>query len=52
MQNLMTNNGFGPKKEVNTHQQNKNSQHKHPCQSRESNPEPLLPQCDALPLDH
>jgi len=46
----MTDNPLWTKKLKTTRKQT--SKHKNPCQSRESNPGPLAPQFDALPLDH
>jgi len=40
---------FG-QKEKNQQQQNKKIKHKNPCRKRESNPGPLAPRADALPL--
>ena len=47
--NFVTNNVFWTKNTTTTKQKIK---HENPCLNRESNPEPLAPQLDALPLVH
>jgi len=49
LQHFLTNNVILDKK-VKTQQQQQ-SKHTNPCQNRESSPEPLAPQSNAIPLD-